>query len=275
LVYQVEASDANGDNLTYLLAESPAGMLIDSESGKIIWTTPVIGTHRVKIRVDDRRGGVDIQTFEFTVAGASGRITGTVYVDIDADGKRKVTNPGNLIPYDHVTIGDRNQPGNRFKNDYAAYALGRPDGVPGILGGAAFKDENTLLLGGGAASEGGAIYNVRVQRGEGGHIIGFDQDAYTTYFGDAPYNDASIVQLPGGTIWANQWPSSGVTVVRPGGAPYELLPNRLGGMAFVPAGFPGAGELKAFDAYNGSGFRTVNYGLNGTYADGTPRYSHH
>jgi hypothetical protein len=281
--YQVEANDADGDKLTYLLLDAPAGMLINSTTGKILWTIPTIGAHQIKVRVDDRRGGVATQVFTLTVTEQSGRISGSIYADIDGNGQRKITNPGNLKPYETVAVGDENNPANRFQDDYAVYALGTPNGVPGILGGVGFKDDNTLFLGGGAASEGGVLYTVKVLRGEGGHIIGFDDDGdpetyYSAdYFADSPYSDASVIQLQGGTIWANQWPTSGVTVIQPGTTPYEVLPNRLGGMTFVPTGLPGAGQLKAVDAYSSggrSGFYTINYVLdNVPYGDGTKQYS--
>ncbi|MCC3595198.1 MAG: hypothetical protein JGK14_32355, partial [Microcoleus sp. PH2017_28_MFU_U_A] len=161
-----------------MLEEAPSGAIIDSETGRIIWATPENGTHKVRVRVEDGRGGVDIQSFDLSISSViPGTVKGSVYLDADGTGTRRVTNPGNMTPDNRVVVGPR------FADNYAAYDLNRPDGVPGILGAMTFKrnadgtvDPNTLLLGGGAASGGGALYEVKVVRGENGHIIGLDDD---------------------------------------------------------------------------------------------------
>ncbi|MEW8525378.1 MAG: putative Ig domain-containing protein [Candidatus Thiodiazotropha endolucinida] len=63
--YDVDATDSDGDPLTYLLVASPAGMTIDSATGIINWTPQVSqgGTHTIEIRVEDGRGGAAIQTY--------------------------------------------------------------------------------------------------------------------------------------------------------------------------------------------------------------------
>jgi RHS repeat-associated protein len=278
--YDVDANDANGDTLTYTLENAPTGMLIDNIKGVITWLSPVAGSHKVAVRVVDGRGGIDIQTYDLIISdAANGAIRGSVYLDKDGNGVRKVTNPGNLTPDGRVKIGDR------FKDNYAAYDLGRPKGIPGTLGAMTFKrnadgtvDPNTMLVGGGAASRGGALYEVKVLRGEGGHIIGFDDDAipesayYASYFADSPYTDAGLVYTEDGVLLANLWPVSGVNIINPGGAPNATLPNALGGLTFVPTGFGGAGQLKATGKWASNAFYTVNYSQDGTFADGTPRY---
>ena len=115
-------------------------------------------------------------------------------------------------------------------------------------------------------------------RGEGGHIIGFDNDAdpdtpYTAeYFADAPYNDAGFVYTPDGVLLTNQWPPAGLNFIKPGGEPNLTLPNALGGLSFVPEGLPGAGQLKAVGLWPSNTFNTVNFSPDGTFPDGTPRY---
>ncbi|MCC3595807.1 MULTISPECIES: putative Ig domain-containing protein [unclassified Microcoleus] len=284
-IYRASAADADGDNLTYLLEDAPSGMIIESETGRIIWATPSASTpgnpHKVRVRVEDGRGGVDVQSFDINISNAvPGTVKGSVYLDADGTGTRRVTNPGNMTPDGRVTVGPR------FTDNYAAYDLGRPGGVPGILGAMAFKrnpdgsvDPNTLLLGGGAASGGGALYEVKVVRGENGHIIGLDDDGeaetpYTAnYFADSPYSDAGLVYTPDNVLLANLWKPSGIYSIKPGGAPSGYYPQAMGGLAFVPQGFPGKGQLKATGAYPSNGFYTLTYGPNGTFADGTPRYT--
>lgn len=68
-VYQVWASDPEGDNLTYILAVRPPGMMINSTSGRLTWTpaATVRGNFTVTVNVTDGRLGQDSQTFNITV----------------------------------------------------------------------------------------------------------------------------------------------------------------------------------------------------------------
>ena len=65
--YDVEATDADNDILTYALDESPSGMTIDSESGEITWIPTVPGVFAVEVRVTDGKNGVALQGFEVTI----------------------------------------------------------------------------------------------------------------------------------------------------------------------------------------------------------------
>jgi RHS repeat-associated protein len=51
--YDLAASDPDGDLLAYSLTESPAGMTIDAQTGRIDWTPDAIGSHAVRVRVSD------------------------------------------------------------------------------------------------------------------------------------------------------------------------------------------------------------------------------
>ncbi len=53
--YDVNATDADGDALTYDLANAPSGMMIDNASGMIEWTpgTAQTGSHSVSVEVSD------------------------------------------------------------------------------------------------------------------------------------------------------------------------------------------------------------------------------
>ncbi|APZ93419.1 putative Ig domain-containing protein [Fuerstiella marisgermanici] len=69
-LYNVDATDTDGDLLNYSLTASPVGMLIDPASGEISWTpSPTsFGRHDVSVEVDDGLGGVATQTFTVAVS---------------------------------------------------------------------------------------------------------------------------------------------------------------------------------------------------------------
>ena len=65
--YDVEATDADQDTLTYALTTSPAGMTINSTSGLIQWTPTAAGDEDVVVEVTDGNGGSDTQSFTINV----------------------------------------------------------------------------------------------------------------------------------------------------------------------------------------------------------------
>jgi hypothetical protein len=67
--YDVNATDADGDSLTYELLVAPQGMSIDATTGQISWDTTVadIANHDITVRVSDGRGGVSLQNFVLSV----------------------------------------------------------------------------------------------------------------------------------------------------------------------------------------------------------------
>ncbi len=68
-LYQPTAIDANNDELTFSIVESPAGMIIEAETGLLLWTptTAQIGDITVTIQVTDTGGLSDTQTFVIAV----------------------------------------------------------------------------------------------------------------------------------------------------------------------------------------------------------------
>lgn len=68
--YLVQATDPDADPLTFQLAESPAGMVIDSDSGQITWAFDTMpqGVFPVHIVVEDGYGGLAEQTFELNLS---------------------------------------------------------------------------------------------------------------------------------------------------------------------------------------------------------------
>ncbi|MBL8287863.1 MAG: tandem-95 repeat protein [Rubrivivax sp.] len=70
--YDVNASDPNGDVLTYALTQAPAGMTINGGSGLIAWTPAAaqVGAQAVTVRVADPGGLAATQSFSITVSAA-------------------------------------------------------------------------------------------------------------------------------------------------------------------------------------------------------------
>ncbi|GAJ14985.1 unnamed protein product, partial [marine sediment metagenome] len=66
--YQVEASDYNGDTLTYSSIIKPEGMNIDSENGLITWTptNDQVGINQVEVEISDGKKSIT-QSFEIEV----------------------------------------------------------------------------------------------------------------------------------------------------------------------------------------------------------------
>lgn len=67
--YQPEATDQDGDVLTFHLERGPQGMTINPETGELVWQTGngQEGTHDVIIEVMDARGGIGRQQFTLVV----------------------------------------------------------------------------------------------------------------------------------------------------------------------------------------------------------------
>jgi RHS repeat-associated protein len=93
-LYQVRATDADGDPLTFKLTQAPTGMQIDPATGLITWqpTAAQLGENAVTVRVDDGRGGSDTQSFMVDVVSAlPGTLHGTVFNDLNGNGTRDST----------------------------------------------------------------------------------------------------------------------------------------------------------------------------------------
>lgn len=68
-IYQVQAVDADNEQLVYSLLTAPPGMQINSATGLITWNPGLaqVGTHNVVVKVTDQRGAFDTQSFTVTV----------------------------------------------------------------------------------------------------------------------------------------------------------------------------------------------------------------
>lgn len=71
--YDVDATDSDGDTLTYSLSAAPAGMNINSADGTISWTptNSQVGDNAVTVVVEDPAGASDSQSFTVTVANTN------------------------------------------------------------------------------------------------------------------------------------------------------------------------------------------------------------
>jgi hypothetical protein len=68
--YDVQATDADGDTLTFSLVTAPSFLSINSATGLISGTAPSVSsdkTFTVTVKVSDNKGGTDIQTYTLTV----------------------------------------------------------------------------------------------------------------------------------------------------------------------------------------------------------------
>jgi hypothetical protein len=65
--YTVKAFDADGDPLSFLLEGAPPGMVINKDSGHLVWHIPLnlVGSHRVRIVAEDGQGGKAFQDLDF------------------------------------------------------------------------------------------------------------------------------------------------------------------------------------------------------------------
>lgn len=154
---------------------------------------------------------------------------------------------------------------------YTLTDLGSVPGVDPVYGGMVFKagDPNTILLGGVANEAVGKLYEVPVIRDGSNHIIGL---GVATQVGVAPFNDGGFAYGPGGVLFLSQWPANMLSQYKPGNeaAPDKVIDLTPLGIAsshaslgFVPAGFAGAGKMKA-NSWEGGEWYTLAYAPDGT-----------
>ncbi|MBL8723553.1 MAG: hypothetical protein JNK49_05870 [Planctomycetes bacterium] len=156
---------------------------------------------------------------------------------------------------------------------YGYVDLGSAPGVPTNYGGVTFKrnDPSKLLIGGAANGSAGAIYEIGVQRDSSGRLTGFTGTA--TQLATAPNIDGGLCYAPNGVLLFTSFSNNMLGQIRPGSVvpdryesltPFGVTPS-TGTLNFVPAGFPGAGQLK-IASYSAGTFYGFTYS---TRADGT------
>lgn len=77
--YHVQATDAEGESLTYQLEAAPSGMQIDNRTGQILWqsTSEQVGRHLVRVVVKNQKGVSSFQEFELTLSAPARNSQGT------------------------------------------------------------------------------------------------------------------------------------------------------------------------------------------------------
>jgi hypothetical protein len=160
-----------------------------------------------------------------------------------------------------------------YAGSYSLDNLGSITDLPTPYGGLVFKydDPNTIIIGGAANRSSGKLYSVGVIRGADNHITGFSGGALL--FADGAYNDGGVVYGPGNVLFLARWHVFELGQTKPGSTitdkiidltTFGLSPTPSpGGLMFVPAGFPGAGQLKVA-SYDYSGWYTFGYAPDGS-----------
>ncbi len=158
-----------------------------------------------------------------------------------------------------------------YAGSYSARSLGSVTNLPPLYGGLTFKynDPNTIIIGGDATSANGKLYAVGVVRGAGNHITGFSGSPFL--FADGAYNDGGVVYGPNNVLFLARWPVNQLGQTKPGSTitdkTIELGPLGVnpspGGLNFVPAGLPGAGQLKVV-SYDDNRWYTLGYAPDGS-----------
>lgn len=69
--YDAEATDADGDTLTWSLTGAPSGMVVDAATGVVTWTPISVGDSTFTLVVSDGNGGTDEEEVTVTKSAAS------------------------------------------------------------------------------------------------------------------------------------------------------------------------------------------------------------
>ncbi len=141
---------------------------------------------------------------------------------------------------------------------YILTDLGSIDQLPSQYGGLTIRPDqpNTLYIGGSANNSSGGLYTVGLIRDpETKRITGFDGAA--VLYVAAPNNDGGILFDQSGTLLFTRYSMNELGQVLPDNTyisisltAFGVAPS-VGALAFVPAGYPGAGGL-VFSSYNES-----------------------
>jgi hypothetical protein len=158
-----------------------------------------------------------------------------------------------------------------YAGSYTAIDLGAVPGLPTVYGGMTLLagDNNTILIGGNANTASGALYSIGVTRDAGMHINGFT--GTSTFYADAAYNDGGVVYGPGGVLFLARYPDNKIGQTKPGSSGTDKIvdmstlgvASSMAALGFVPAGFPGAGQMKSV-SWSGGQWYTLTYAPDGS-----------
>lgn len=173
-----------------------------------------------------------------------------------------------------VSIGHAQTIDPFYSTNYSYTDLGSVPELPPLYGGLTFKfdDPNKIIIGGNANTAEGDFYTIDVTRDGNGHVTGFSGTAQ--FYATGEYNDGGVAYGPSNVLFASRWPVNGLGQYMPGStAPDKIIDlGPLGvasshaAVAFVPAGFSGAGRIK-LASWSGGEFYdgTITPDGSGTY----------
>ncbi len=95
--FKVDASDPDGDPITYSLVTSPDFMSIDSSTGLVTGKPNEVGNLRFIVNADDKKGGID--TEEFILNVLSGEVSNEVKFIFPVSGS-VLTSDNNILEWD-------------------------------------------------------------------------------------------------------------------------------------------------------------------------------
>jgi hypothetical protein len=158
-----------------------------------------------------------------------------------------------------------------YNQAYTLSDLGQVPGLPIPYGALDFLpgNPNVIVIGGSGDNPDGAFYSIGVVRNAQSQITGFS--GTTVLFSDGQFNDGGAVFGPGGVFFYTRYPANEVGQVKPGSAITDKIidldrlgvsPSGVGALNFVPAGFPGAGQLKIVSYQTGDWY-TASYAPDG------------
>jgi len=165
-----------------------------------------------------------------------------------------------------------------YDSVYTLTDLGTVPGLPVDYGGLTFQagNPNVIIIGGDANAATGALYSIGVVRDAQNHVTGFSGSA--ALFSEGQYNDGGVVFGPGGVLFYTRYPNNELGQIKPGSTTNDRVDDltsrgvssSVGALNFVPAGFPGAGQLKIV-SYSTDEWYTASYSPDGlgTYDIGT------
>jgi hypothetical protein len=217
----------------------------------------------------------DYNDMIFQIKGATGK-TAALDTFINSNKEWRHTELGKQLIDDAKQVSQFISLASPFDAAYTVTNFGELPGLPIPYVGLAFKadDPNTLFIGATPKGESSQIFSIALKRDANNHIIGFIGTA--TLLASAPglnggLNDAGLSFGPENVLFYTTWNDNTVGQIKPGSSnpdkQIELtslgFQPSVGGLTFVPQGFPGAGRLK-ITSYDSGNFYDTTVSADGT-----------